>query len=69
MSEPEHIGTIIARAFRDVQPKIENGEVRARERCICNPCSRLIEVAPKVYIAQWGHDSWCPVVGGKGRAA
>jgi hypothetical protein len=69
MSDPGHIGSIIARAFKDVQRQIENGEVRAHERCICNPHARLLKLAPNIFVTEFAHDSWCPVIGGNGKAS
>jgi len=69
LSQPEHIGAIIARAFLDLEQRIKDGTAKAHPLCRCEAETRLVEPAPQFYVTVFLHDDDCPAISRNGKAA
>ena len=62
-----HIGAIIEQAYRAEQERARSGErIFADERCTCRPDLHLLKPSPGIYVMNYVHDDFCPMVGGTG---
>ena len=67
MKSPEHIDALIEQVYREAQERAKAGErIFAGERCTCKPDMRLLKPSPGVYVMNYAHDDFCPMVGGTG---